>query len=230
LGSDPPWHTSSPIWRKSGFTALGGFNEAVMYGDDSDLHIKTLLRAVPHQKYPDCLPDAFIRRGRQQRITTALFETLAGSRRVRLTEGKQLLVQMCATPHAHDLWEGQFFIECEELLFNASEPHQHIANVMRDWASLCHPPRIRQWLVRSYFRVGSLLRDRVYLAVRIARRLARMALPSSYFPSGGEFQSWVLSEQAMEQVRFKLARNEFAPVPAERRHHVALPARDIEGR
>lgn len=227
LRSDPPWHTSSPIWRKRAFLNLGGFNEKVMYGDDADLHIKALLRAVPYQKYSDCLPDSFIRRGEQQRITSGFLTTLTGSRRARLIEGKNLLHQLRASQLAHDLWEGQFFVECEELLFNASEPNQHIENVISDWAALHHPSRLRQWLVRSYFKIGTLLRDRAYLAVRIARRLARMTLPSRYFPSGGNFQSWTLSENAIKQVRQKLASNSAGPVPAKTPQHTALPGQGL---
>jgi len=227
LRSDPPWHTSSPIWRKRAFLELGGFNEKVMYGDDSNLHLKALLRTVPRQKHSDWLPDTFIRRGQQQRITSGLSSSLAASRRTRLTEGKKLLQQLHASQDAHDLWEGQFFVECEELLFNASEPSQPIERVLSDWAELHHPPRLRQWVVRSYFKIGPLLRVRAYLALRIVRRLARMTLPSRYFPTGGNFQSWALSEKAMQQVRHKLASNDPVPMPAATQQHAAFPGQRV---
>ncbi len=204
LRSDPPWHTSSPLWRKEAFEAVGGFNEKVMYGDDAELHVRTLLKGISCKKYPHSLPDVFIRRGQEDRITNTCLPSLLASRQVRLAEGTRLLRELGADQRLLDLWEGQYFVECEERLFSMDDAGQHIAEVVHAWVRNFSPPCWRRWIVRWYFRLGSLCRARAYWLLRIARRLAMMALPGGYFPSGGSFQSWNISADTASAIHKKL--------------------------
>ena len=193
LRSDPPWHTSSPVWRRETFMTTGGFNENVMYGDDAELHARALLKGFAYRKFPKCLPDVFVRRGEEQRITNAQLPSLLASRQARLIEGTLMLRTSDADQHLVDIWEGQYFVEGEELLFNLSNSDQHIAKVIDAWAEQYTPSICYRWLVRSYFRLGTVFRDQAYWALRVARRLAMVALPGDYFPKGGGFHSQVLS-------------------------------------
>jgi glycosyltransferase involved in cell wall biosynthesis len=44
LQDNPPWCISGPVWKKSSFMELGGFNEAYSMMEDPELHICALLR------------------------------------------------------------------------------------------------------------------------------------------------------------------------------------------
>lgn len=207
LCSDPPWHTSSPVWSKDAFLALGGFNEKVMYGDDAELHTRALLAGIAKKKFTECLSDVFIRRSDQRRITNVWSRALMLSRQIRLTEGSQLLRQQNADVTLVDIWEGQYFVECEELLFNVSDSREGIRTIINAWRTHYQPTAIRRWLVRLYFRVGLQCRDRAYLVLRITRRLMMVVLPADFFPSGGYFQHWQVSDQSAQEIRQKLACN-----------------------
>lgn len=204
LRSDPPWHTSSPLWSKDAFLAVGGFNEGVFYGDDSDLHTRTLLLDKRIEKFPDLLPDAFVRRGEVSRITNRLDQAMIESRQVRLHEGTQTLKNLNISSELMQIWEGQYFVEGEELLFNVENAQQEVRNVISGWTIQFSPPAYRRWAVQVYFWIGILVRDRAYLLLRIMRRLVMTMLPSYYFPSGGKFQSWQLSDDETRQIKERL--------------------------
>jgi glycosyltransferase involved in cell wall biosynthesis len=206
LKSDPPWHTSSPVWSKEAFLSLGGFNERVMYGDDAELHARALLRALRIQKFPGCLPDLFIRRGPEQRITSGWSSALIESRRIRLEEGTRLLTRTNGAKNLSRLWEGQYFVEGEELLFNVENSREAIGMVLDAWVTGYQPGIFRRWLVKTYFNACTRCRKNAYWLVRLARRLAMLTLPSQFFPSGGRFQKWRLSETDVDRVRARLGR------------------------
>ncbi|QDV69526.1 GalNAc(5)-diNAcBac-PP-undecaprenol beta-1,3-glucosyltransferase [Rosistilla carotiformis] len=203
LQADPPWHTSSPIWRRTSLDELGGFNEAVMYGDDTDLHIRALLRKIPYAKMDFALPDLFVRRDASPRITNSLSESMLQSRRVRLLEGSKALSD--ADRRSVETWEGQYFVECEFLLFNTSTPAANIQAVVSDWRASHHPKWAQRFVVQAYLAFAVATRDRAYILLRIARRIAMKVLPKSYFPDGGSFQNTTLSKEMIEQVRVQLS-------------------------
>jgi glycosyltransferase involved in cell wall biosynthesis len=207
LRSDPPWHTSSPLWRREAFERVGGFNERVLYGDDAELHTRALLKGVNVHKYSGCVPDGFIRRGEEQRITNAQLPTLLASRQARLVEGTELLRAFGADRRLFDMWEGQYFVECEELLFNMDHSGPHIAKVLDAWFERCRPSRWRRLTVGAYFRAGSLLLDHAYWALRLARRLMMLASPGDYFPAGRHFQHWRINDEAARELRSRLRAN-----------------------
>lgn len=204
LRSDPPWHTSSPLWRRDAFLSLGGFNEEVFYGDDADLHIKMLLTGLGYRKFQSCLPDAFVRRGSEQRITSSTLRLLVESRQTRLTEGTRLLREFGASPAHSDLWEGQYFVEGEELLFSRDGSEHDIRDVICAWMEHYQPSAARVLIVKLYFALGIRCRDRLYLALRITRRLVMFLLPEPFFPRGGHFHCWRVSDQAMGEIRDQL--------------------------
>ena len=191
LRSDPPWHTSSPLWRKEAFEAVGGFNEKVMYGDDAELHVRTLLKGISCKKYPDSLPDVFIRRGEEQRITNAPLPSLLASRQVRLAEGTRLLRESGADQRLVDLWEGQYFVEAEFLLFSSYGTSAYINTILGDWVAEFAPGQLSRMLVCTYFGLARRCRHRVYLVVRVARRLMKLLLPATFFPEGGYFHVYL---------------------------------------
>jgi len=230
LRSDPPWHTSSPLWRRAAFEAIGGFNEKVMYGDDAELHVRVLLQGMSCRKCLDSLPDVFIRRGKEKRITNAFLPSMLASRQVRLAEVTGLLRESGADQYLVDLWEGQYFVECEELLFNLNDPGKEIGKVIDTWVERYRPSRLRCWIVRLYFTLGSMCRVRAYFVVRVARRLAKMTLPVWYFPSGGNFQSWTLSENAVQQVRQKLTSNSLGAMPVATYQQTAFPGQGFRSK
>lgn len=204
LRSDPPWHTSSPLWRKSALVKSGGFNEKLLYGDDSDLHIRALLRAVRFEKFPRLQADLFIRRGDQPRITNTGSQYLFDSRCARLQEGTLLMNQYAVGSQERATWEGQYFIEAEELLFNLPLAKPSVDRVLDLWVQHYQPGICQSWLVRSYFAFGCFFRDRNYFLLRCARRLVKLLLPGTFFRAGGEFQQWQENAAMLEQIRARL--------------------------
>jgi hypothetical protein len=203
LRSDPPWHTSSPLWRKEAFESLGGFNEKVLYGDDSDLHMRALLNGVKIQKFPELMPDVFIRRGQESRITNGLDQAMIESRQTRLIEGTRALKSMSSDPELLQSWEGQYFVEGEELLFNSESARQAIRDVIAAWVDQFEPPWTQKRVVRTYFGIGLLFRQRAYILLRIARRIAKVLLPTDFFPTGGEFQQHRLAADRYSEIKLK---------------------------
>lgn len=209
LRSDPPWHTSSPLWRRATFEAAGGFNEKVMYGDDAELHVRVLLQGMSCRKCPDSLPDVFIRRSNETRITNNRLDTIAlASRITRLLEGTMALRKFNVAPHLIDIWEAQYFVEAEFLLFNLNGSRECITRVLDDWTREFVPSLRRRMLLRGYFGVAHLWRRHFYLAVRVFRRLMKLQLPGYFFPTGGAFQSYACEPEKFRKISQKLVNPE----------------------
>jgi glycosyltransferase involved in cell wall biosynthesis len=188
LVSDPPWHTSSTLWRRSTLQMLGGFNEQVMYGDDADLHIRALLQEVRFSQQPDALPDVFIRRADQQRITGTSSPQLLESRVVRLRAGTQMLNEVSHSRRYQQLWQGQYFRECEFLLFNVPDSQSRIRGVLRAWQADWPGFSIMRAIAACYLWLACLCSRRAYLLLRIGRRISMCLLPAGFFPRGGGFE------------------------------------------
>ena len=205
LRSDPPWHTSSPAWKRQALEELGGFNEAVMYGDDADLHIRAILASATYTKHPNSVPDVFVRRDSSPRITDSVSAKTLESRRVRLREGTRAVA--CATDSQQRVWEGQYFMEAEFLLFNVTAAREPIQEVLTMWRQHYCPASVRSWLVDGYFAVALHTRDRLYLLLRIARRVAMLLLPQAYFATPSSFCDTPVAEEVRKDITARLATN-----------------------
>jgi glycosyltransferase involved in cell wall biosynthesis len=185
LRSDPPWHTSSPLWRKNLFLSLGGFNERVMYGDDADLHSRVLLNGVVCRKYPESLPDVFIRRGGEQRITNRLDEGMVQSRITRLGEGARALERFDAAANLRHIWAGQYFVEAEFLLFNMPDSEDSIRMILHGWEVEFEPSFALRFSVKAYFWAARFCLRHFYPGLRLLRRTLKWRLSEEYFPHLG---------------------------------------------
>jgi GT2 family glycosyltransferase len=201
LRSDPPWSVSSPLWKTQALKTIGGFNERVIYGDDADLHVHAILSGLPYQKLPDHLPDVFIRRSSASRITHRRDSALIESRALRLVEGSRLLKKHCASRELVDLWQGQYLVEAEFLLFNTADAGPAIRRVVSDWIRYHRPSWLRRLIVRTYLFLALACRKRAYLILRIARRLAMRLLPEAFFPRGGHFETAKIQPGVLEEIR-----------------------------
>jgi glycosyltransferase involved in cell wall biosynthesis len=206
VSGDPPWHTSSPLWKKGALASIGGFNESVLYGDDSDLHLRALVSGLTPRTFPDAVPDVFIRRSDTPRITNSLAPQLVESRRVRLHEGAQFLKARDGTSDLLRAWEAQYFIEAEFLLFNVEDSGEPIGLVLAAWEEEFSPSFRRRSAVRGYFSIGLVCRRRAYLLLRVARRVAMTILPPAFFPFSGDIAQPTATAAMIEEVR-KLMRN-----------------------
>lgn len=183
LVSDSPWCVSSALWKREALYQLNGFNERVMYGDDADLHVRALLSKLTYIEYPEELPDVYIRRSETARITNSCGPKLLESRRIRLDAGTHNLEKYGASNELKNLWEGQYFVEGEFLMFTQEDSAQELQSLLELWsknypASICFIQ-----LASLYFRWGYFFRKRLYIAVRVARRIAMMIFPAGWFPS-----------------------------------------------
>lgn len=197
----PPWHTSSLLWRKRAFTSIGGFNEKVLYGDDSDLHLRALVSGLRPHPFLTALPDVFVRRSTVPRITNSVTPELIDSRRVRLTEGARFLRSQSKGSAIHRGWEAQYFIEAEYILFNVEDAGKPIELVLKEWETEFSPSPWRRAKVRAYFRIALGCRRRAYLVLRAARRAAMRMLPATFFPSTADVAQPVASARTMARVR-----------------------------
>ena len=200
LRSDPPWHTSSPLWRRQAIEELGGFDEEIMYGDDADLHMRALFAGIPYKKADGVLPDVFVRRAVEDRITNTLSDRLLDSRMTRLERGTQLLKRR-GTPDQQQVWEGQYFVEAEFLLFNVPNSMERQVSVLRSWRHQWSPPRARMLAANGYMGIARLTKKHGYFVLRLARRVAMWMLPKSFFPIGGKFESEALSSSQLEVLK-----------------------------
>ena len=151
LTQSPPWCVTSPIWKRDSLQRIGGFNENVVYGDDSDLHTRALLTDLPYRISERSIPDVFIRRSDASRITNTLSEALLQSRLRRLTEGSAAIAEH---PEASRLWSGQYFVEAEFRLFNVDAPSAEIQKVLAAWWHHQRPAIFHWFIVRTYFRIA----------------------------------------------------------------------------
>jgi glycosyltransferase involved in cell wall biosynthesis len=185
LRSDAPWCVSGPIWRTQTVRDLGGFDESVFYGDDAELHIRALLAGVSYRKATDLPPDHFIRRSPQvPRATQGMDPMVVASRIRRLEATSQALGRHHADAQHRLLWEGQYLVEAEFHLFRNPSPSAAavaIREVFNLWRRECRPPVFRRWVVGSYLKIALLTRRRAYLVLRVARRIAMLFLPRSYY-------------------------------------------------
>ncbi len=203
LRSDPPWHTSSPLWKRSALEKAGGFNEHVMYGDDADLHIRALMLECQFAKSTASLPDAFVRRSDHDRITNTLSDRLLDSRVTRL---RQLtpFVRSNGTDSQKLAWQGQYFVECEFLLFRTQNPRERIAALLNAWQTDWAGEVIGHAISRLYLNAAQFFRNRAYVILRIARRISKLLLPHDYFPRGGTFENASLAERQFASVQEQL--------------------------
>jgi glycosyltransferase involved in cell wall biosynthesis len=63
LDQDMPWNTSSPLWKKDFFWALGGFGEHINVWQDWELHIRAICENGNIYKSGHCHIDCFYRKG-----------------------------------------------------------------------------------------------------------------------------------------------------------------------
>ena len=200
LVSDPPWHTSSPLWRRSSLEKIGGFNERIIYGDDADLHLRALFNGMTFVQQAALLPDTFIRRANHDRITNSLSQSLLLSRLNRLTEGTAIVKQF-GTALQQLAWQGQFFIECEFLIFKVKNNTSAICRVMSAWYHNWKPAWHHWWPAVVYLFFARLLIRNCYFLLRLARRVAMCILPTVFFPQTGRFESEVLPPERLKELR-----------------------------
>jgi glycosyltransferase involved in cell wall biosynthesis len=183
LVSDCPWCVSSALWKRGAIERIGGFNESIMYGDDADLHIRALLNGLKYEEYPDTQPDVYIRRSDVVRITNTCRPELLESRRIRLREGTKTLRRHNAPNELLEIWEGQYFVEGEFLVFTQQNPRSDLRALKSLWSSDFESLSLRKQLAFCYFEFCTFFRKRFYLLLRIARRIAMRLFPSHWFPS-----------------------------------------------
>ncbi len=203
LTSDPPWHTSSTVWRRDSLQRLGGFNEQLIYGDDADLHLRGLFRGLTFQKYPKTLPHVFVRRADEERITNTISEHLLESRLIRLDEGT-VVVRQYGNKEQQLAWQGQYFVECEFLLFNVPDSSIRIKRTIQHWHQSWKPALYRSVVATVYLAWAAFFLRRCYLLLRIARRLSMLLLPTAFFPTGGRFEREQLPTDVQQRLQCRL--------------------------
>lgn len=68
LRGDNIWQTSQIIWTKSALNKLKGFDESLTIGQETDLHIRALIKKLNYNNYFEMEPDCFCRQHDGYRI------------------------------------------------------------------------------------------------------------------------------------------------------------------
>lgn len=206
LISDAPWQTSSPIWRREAFFSIGGFNELVFYGDDSDLHTRALLAGLKYKMHPNAMPDAFVRRSDITRISNDASAQLVHTRRNRLLEGMTALREANAPPELLKLFSGQFFVEAEFFVFNLPQPDKAVRETIDLLASKGSVSMLQLCIAKCYLAIAIKCKAKCYVAVRLARRAAMFCLPETFFPKLTPSEERRMSKDTLAEIRHRLAR------------------------
>ncbi|HIK10100.1 MAG TPA: glycosyltransferase family 2 protein [Oscillatoriaceae cyanobacterium M33_DOE_052] len=64
---DPPWQTTSPIWRRSAVAKIGGWDENTPSLQDWEFHIRAIIAGLNYQRFSP--PDCYWRMPRQESIS-----------------------------------------------------------------------------------------------------------------------------------------------------------------
>ncbi|GHB92039.1 glycosyltransferase family 2 protein [Cerasicoccus arenae] len=217
LTADSVWQTSSPLWCRKSFLKIGGFNERVFYGDDSDVHTRAILAGLTYRKFDQSLPDVFIRRSEQARITNSAIEKLVASRAIRLNEGADSLRKSNASPVLQLLWEGQYFIEAEFLLFNMNHADMAIADTLQSMQANYNLSLARRLIIRTYFRIALRCKAKAYIILRLARRVAVQLLPPSYFATPASDSARRMSNGIRQAIQEQLEQYQAAAAAQDKR-------------
>jgi glycosyltransferase involved in cell wall biosynthesis len=68
LRADTPWAITCPIWKKESIKKVGGWDEEVLTWQDWEWHIKSIVLGCKY-KVINALPDSFVRRDENERIS-----------------------------------------------------------------------------------------------------------------------------------------------------------------
>lgn len=215
LGSTPPWCMTSPLWRSKAVRGIGGLAINLRYGTDSELHTRALLRGLHYEKFPEHLPDMFVRRDETPRFNAERSDALLDAHFARLTTTTRMLVDSKAEPGLFRLWEVQYFAELEFLIFNAPQPGRFTDRLFEDWSALPGSRKSTLPVLRFYAWIASVTRDRCYLVLRLTRKMILRLIPSHLRPdSEDRFHQTSLEEKRFEALQRQL-RNASAPSRAE---------------
>jgi len=110
----------------------------------------------------------------------------------------------CDRENYRQAWQGQYFAECEFLLFGVPGSRQRQISVLAAWRQDWSPAWQRHLAVAAYLWVGAVCRSRAYLLLRIARRLAMLLLPSVYFSKAPSFENAPVPLLQFEQLQQQL--------------------------
>lgn len=77
FNGDTPWHTTGPLWKRTGFEKTGGFIESAQSGQDFEIHTRALILGLSYTKSPDGprFIDNYVRRGNDDRVTSSSYAT-----------------------------------------------------------------------------------------------------------------------------------------------------------
>lgn len=68
LNTDTVWHTTSPVWKRSFFIKIGGFDEKLISWQDWEIHVRSIIKSADYQKF-EIQPDIFYRKHSEESIS-----------------------------------------------------------------------------------------------------------------------------------------------------------------
>jgi hypothetical protein len=68
---DAPWQGTGPLWKKTAFVSLGGWDESLAVWQDVDLSMRALDAKISHSIRYDLPPDVYLRRGSGNTISSS---------------------------------------------------------------------------------------------------------------------------------------------------------------
>ncbi len=198
LYSDPSWCVTGPIWKRESFINLGGFNEEVFYGDDAELHIRVLIKKHTYLLFNDKLPDNFVRRSRENRITSEITGEILQSRLVYLDTVRKLLKEHKCDPKYIKIWEGEFFTELEFRIFKRRK--KALIPLLTTMKKSDISSYLKKW-VSVYSFSASFMIDVNYGIFKLIRRFFLVFMPLVYTNRRKKFSNLVISSVKLEIIK-----------------------------
>ena len=143
LGEDVPWSTIGPIWRMSAFEQTGGWDDAIVMGDDQDLHARALLSGMRYE-FKDTIDYAIRRAPEGKSQLGQQFSTKAGIlsqvARVRKVCEAGINLDGAMLARAKKRLAGSLLFRCYQLLeFHGDKKASlKVWEIVREYRLVCH--------------------------------------------------------------------------------------------
>jgi glycosyltransferase involved in cell wall biosynthesis len=203
VGSDVPWQTTSPIWRKSTLLKLGSWDVEALSWQDWEYHIRALLKDFRYNKV-DELPDAFIRRDSTTRISASNHNATkaAALKNLFIKIDNALLENRQEVKVLRKLLAGNFFIYAENII---------LYSIDLDYKSYFEVIKSRKMVSAASYRITLLYLcllntfcRRIPVVPGVLYRIGHKILPSFFINRESSFCSRALNSISYQKLLHKL--------------------------
>nr|WKN40037.1 glycosyltransferase family A protein [Tunicatimonas sp. TK19036] len=183
LRTDAPWQTSCPVFQRHFFLQAGGFDEALPYWQDYELHTRLLIKGATYKKMMQLPPDCYYRKHDK----TISQQRVASPKRLELMT--RVYKELCIMLEAQGALNKHHLKQIRSMFFKLSVNQvldfKNIYRGLEVW-SFCYTKKweneyrytIGYWALSMYFLKLTLRKNSALFSI-IAKLLLRI-LPKNY--------------------------------------------------